>query len=99
MRLIQRELPLGTFILVDQVADRAPKRESSSFGKGCVEHASMVHPVSPRLRIHLAAAAMVEGLNAVRDGAYFCIERPQFIETGLRLPWQGRKPLWITDHP
>jgi 5'-methylthioadenosine phosphorylase len=34
--------------------------------------------VSPRLRIHLANAAMAEGINAVRDGTYVCIEGPQF---------------------
>src|SRR6202790_1098287 len=53
----KEELPPGTFVLVDQFIDRTYKRESSFFGKGCVAHVSMAHPVSPRLRIHLAAAA------------------------------------------
>ena len=53
----KEELPPGTFVLVDQFVDRTYKRESSFFGKGCVAHVSMAHPVSPRLRIHLAAAA------------------------------------------
>jgi 5'-methylthioadenosine phosphorylase len=51
----KEELPPGTFVLVDQFVDRTHKRESSFFGKGCVAHVSMAHPVSPRLRIHLAA--------------------------------------------
>jgi 5'-methylthioadenosine phosphorylase len=38
----------------------------------------MAHPVSPRLRIHLAAAAMAEQIHVVRDGTYVCIEGPQF---------------------
>src|SRR3978361_1271692 len=42
---------------VVQFVDRTHKRESSFFGKGCVAHVSMAHPVSPRLRIHLANAA------------------------------------------
>jgi len=56
----KEELPPGTFVLVDQFVDRTYKRESSFFGKGCVAHVSMAHPVSPRLRIHLAAAAEAE---------------------------------------
>jgi 5'-methylthioadenosine phosphorylase len=38
----------------------------------------MAHPVSPRLRIHLANAAEAEGLHVVRDGTYVCMEGPQF---------------------
>jgi purine nucleoside phosphorylase len=42
----KQELPPGTFVLVDQFIDRTYKRESSFFGKGCVAHVSMAHPVS-----------------------------------------------------
>jgi 5'-methylthioadenosine phosphorylase len=72
------ELPPGTFVLVDQFIDRTYKRETSFFGKGCVAHVSMAHPVSPRLRIHIAEAAMAEGIDVVRDGTYVCMEGPQF---------------------
>jgi 5'-methylthioadenosine phosphorylase len=71
-------LPPGTFVLVDQFVDRTHKRESSFFGKGCVAHVSMAHPVSPRLRIHLAAAAEAEGIAIARGGIYVCMEGPQF---------------------
>ena len=54
----KEELPPGTFVLVDQFVDRTHKRESSFFGKGCVAHVSMAHPVSPRLRARIAAAAV-----------------------------------------
>src|SRR5246127_4029991 len=74
----KEELPPGTFVLVDQFVDRTHKRESSFFGKGCVAHVSMAHPVSPRLRIHIGEAAMAEGIELVRDGTYVCIEGPQF---------------------
>ncbi len=74
----KHELPPGTFVLVDQFVDRTYKRESSFFGKGCVAHVSMAHPVSPRLRIHLAAAADAEGVAIARDGTYVCMEGPQF---------------------
>src|SRR6202050_5814280 len=58
----KENLAPGTFVLVDQFVDRTHKRESSFFGKGCVAHVSMAHPVSPRLRIHLAAAAEAENI-------------------------------------
>jgi 5'-methylthioadenosine phosphorylase len=74
----KEELPPGTFVLVDQFVDRTYKRESSFFGKGCVAHVSMAHPVSPRLRIHLAAAAEAEGVAIARGGTYVCMEGPQF---------------------
>src|SRR3569833_2596079 len=38
----------------------------------------MAHPVSPRLRIHLAAAAVAEGIAIARSGTYVCMEGPQF---------------------
>src|SRR5271155_3764667 len=74
----KEELPPGTFVLIDQFVDRTYKRESSFFVRGCVAHVSMAHPVSPRLRIHLAEAAMVENINIARGGTYVCIEGPQF---------------------
>ncbi len=85
----KEELPPGTFVLVDQFVDRTHKRESSFFGRGCVAHVSMAHPVSPRLRIHLAAAAEAEGIKAVRGGTSVCIEGPQFSTLAESLTYQG----------
>src|SRR6201993_1651421 len=85
----KEELAPGTFVLVDQFVDRTHKRESSFFGKGCVAHVSMAHPVSPRLRIHLAEAAMAEGIPMVRDGTYVCIEGPQFSTLAESLTYKG----------
>ena len=72
------ELPPGAFVLVDQFVDRTHRRESSFFGKGCVAHVSMAHPVSPRLPIHIAAAAQAEAIPITRGGTYVCMEGPQF---------------------
>ena len=85
----KQELPPGTFVLVDQFVDRTYKRESSFFGKGLVAHVSMAHPVSPRLRIHLAAAAAAESIDVVRDGTYVCIEGPQFSTLAESLTYKG----------
>src|SRR3954454_13833000 len=75
---IKEELPPSTFLLIDQLVDRTHKRESSFSGRRGVAHVSMAHPVSPRLRIHLANAAMAEGIEVKRDGTYVCMEGPQF---------------------
>ena len=74
----KEELPPGTFVLVDQFVDRTHKRESSFFGKGLVAHVSMAHPVSPRLRERIAAAAIAEGIEPKLGGIYVCMEGPQF---------------------
>jgi 5'-methylthioadenosine phosphorylase len=94
-------LPPGTFVLVDQFVDRTHKRESSFFGKGLVAHVSMAHPVSPNLRNHIAAAAQAEGIAAVRDGTYVCIEGPQFSTLAESLTYQqlGYAVIGMTNMP
>jgi 5'-methylthioadenosine phosphorylase len=79
----------GTFVLVDQFVDRTHGRAASFFGKGCVAHVSMAHPVSPRLRIHLAAAAEAEGIAVARSGTYVCMEGPQFSTLAESLTYKG----------
>ena len=83
------DLPPGTFVLVDQFVDRTHGRAASFFGKGCVAHVSMAHPVSPRLRIHLAAAAEAEGIAVARSGTYVCMEGPQFSTLAESLTYKG----------
>jgi 5'-methylthioadenosine phosphorylase len=97
----KEELPPGTFVLVDQFVDRTHKRESSFFGKGCVAHVSMAHPVSPRLRIHLAEAARAEGIDVVRDGTYVCMEGPQFSTLAESLTYKqlGYSVIGMTNMP
>ena len=56
------ELYPGLFVLVDQFVDRTHQRESSFFGRGCVAHVSMAHPVGPRLQERIAAATKAEGI-------------------------------------
>src|ERR687891_1889382 len=73
----KEELPPGTFVLIDQFIDRTHRRESSFFGKGCVAHVSMAHPVSPRLQDRIAAAAGAENIKLVRGGPHVGMEGPQ----------------------
>jgi 5'-methylthioadenosine phosphorylase len=97
----KEELPPGSFVLVDQFVDRTHKRESSFFGKGCVAHVSMAHPVSPRLRIHLAAAAEAEGIAVARGGTYVCIEGPQVSTLAESLTYKqlGYAVIGMTNMP
>jgi 5'-methylthioadenosine phosphorylase len=97
----KEDLPPGTFVLIDQFVDRTHKRESSFFGKGCVAHVSMAHPVSPRLRIHLAAAAEAENIHVVRGGIYVCIEGPQFSTLAESLTYKqlGYSVIGMTNMP
>src|SRR5215475_1040943 len=85
----REDLPPGTFVMVDQFVDRTHKRESSFFGKGCVAHVSMAHPVSPRLRFHLTAAAVAEGIPIAREGIYVCMEGPQFSSYAESMNYKG----------
>jgi 5'-methylthioadenosine phosphorylase len=85
----EQELPPGTFLLVDQFVDRTFKRDGSFFGKGCVAHVSMAHPVSPRLQERIAAAASAEGIRLVRGGTYVCIEGPQFSTYAESMTYRG----------
>jgi 5'-methylthioadenosine phosphorylase len=97
----REELPPGTFVLVDQFVDRTYRRESSFFGKGCVAHVSMAHPVSPRLRIHLAAAAEAEGIAIARTGTYVCMEGPQFstLAESMTYKTSGYSVIGMTNMP
>ncbi|MGY4311288.1 S-methyl-5'-thioadenosine phosphorylase [Bradyrhizobium sp. JR3.5] len=97
----KEELPPGTFVLVDQFVDRTYKRESSFFGKGCVAHVSMAHPVSPLLVKHLAAAAEAERIAFARGGTYLCMEGPQFSSLAESLTYkaQGYSVIGMTNMP
>jgi len=97
----REELPPGTFVLVDQFVDRTYKRESSFFGKGCVAHVSMAHPVSPRLSGHVADAAEAEGIAFVRGGTYLCMEGPQFSSLAESQTYkaQGYSVVGMTNMP
>src|SRR6186997_2276533 len=97
----KEELPPGTFVLIDQFVDRTYHRQSSFFGTGCVAHVSMAHPVSPRLRIHIAEAAQAEDIAVHRDGTYVCMEGPQFSTLAESLTYKqlGYSVIGMTNMP
>src|ERR1700750_3501910 len=87
---LKEEMPPGPFVLVDQFVDRTHKRESSFFGKGCVAHVSMAHPVSPLLRAHVAQAADAAGIAVTSGGTYVCMEGPQFSTLAESLTYKAQ---------
>ncbi|MET0301482.1 MAG: S-methyl-5'-thioadenosine phosphorylase, partial [Methyloceanibacter sp.] len=97
----KEELPPGTFVLIDQFVDRTFHRDGSFFGKGCVAHVSMAHPVSPGLRLHLAEAAEAECIAVARNGTYVCIEGPQFSTLAESLTYKnlGYSVIGMTNLP
>jgi 5'-methylthioadenosine phosphorylase len=97
----KEELAPGTFVLIDQFVDRTHARKSSFFGTGLVAHVSMAHPVAPRLRAHLGAAADAEAIHAARGGTYVCIEGPQFSTLAESLTYKqlGYAVIGMTNMP
>ncbi len=97
----KEELPPGTFVLVDQFVDRTVRRESSFFGKGCVAHVSMAHPVAPRLVARVQQAAEAEGIAIVRGGTYVCMEGPQFSSQAESITYKslGYSVIGMTNMP
>nr|WP_205789699.1 S-methyl-5'-thioadenosine phosphorylase [Microvirga makkahensis] len=74
----RQEYHPGFFVLVDQYVDRTHKRENSFFGRGCVAHVPMAHPVGPLLQRRIARAAAAEHIPHASGGTLVCIEGPQF---------------------
>ena len=85
----REDLPPGHFVLVDQYVDRTYARTSSFFGKGCVAHVSMAHPVAPKLVARIEAAARAENIACTRGGTYVCMEGPQFSSLAESLTYKG----------
>jgi 5'-methylthioadenosine phosphorylase len=61
----------------------------------------MAHPVSPRLRIHLANAALATGIEVKRDGTYVCMEGPQFSSYAESMTYKqlGYSVIGMTNMP
>jgi 5'-methylthioadenosine phosphorylase len=98
---LQHDYAPGIFVLVDQFVDRTFARPKSFFGKGCVAHVSMAHPVCARLGDALAEAGRSLGLGMRRGGTYLAMEGPQFstlAESELYRSW-GCAVIGMTNMP
>ncbi len=98
---LDEALAPGTFVLVDQFVDRTTKRESSFFGRGCVAHVSLAHPVSDEMISFIERAGNDVGLQCRRGGTYLAMEGPQFstyAESQLYRSW-GCQVIGMTNMP
>ena len=98
---LREDCPPGTFVIVDQFIDRTFARPKSFFGKGCVAHVSMAHPVSRDLGDRIEAAAAAVEAPFRRGGTYLAMEGPQFsslAESTLYRAW-GADVIGMTNMP
>lgn len=74
----QENMAPGDFVIVDQFIDRTFAREKSFFGKGCVAHVSVAHPVCRRLGNACYDVAKQADITVHYGGTYLAMEGPQF---------------------
>jgi 5'-methylthioadenosine phosphorylase len=98
---LREDLAPGDFVVIDQFIDRTFARAKSFFGRGCVAHVSMAHPVCGRVGDAIAQAAPAAGLALKRGGTYLVMEGPQFstlAESELYRSW-GCDVIGMTNMP
>jgi 5'-methylthioadenosine phosphorylase len=61
----------------------------------------LAHPVSPRLPVHIKAAAQAEDIAIVHGGTYVCMEGPQFSSLAESLTYKqlGYSVIGMTNMP
>ena len=98
---LRKDLPPGTFVIIDQFIDRTFARAKSFFDTGLVAHVSMAEPVCARLGDALTDAAKAVDIPTVRSGIYLAMEGPQFssrAESELYRQW-GCSVIGMTNMP
>ena len=75
---LREDLKPGMFVIIDQFIDRTVSRPRSFFGKGCVAHISMAHPICNRLAEAVYETAQKLGIASTMGGTYLAMEGPQF---------------------
>ena len=98
---LREELPPRSLVTPDQIIDRTIRHERSFFESGVVAHVGMADPFCARLRAATGEAAELAGRPVRRDGAYVCIEGPQFstrAESNLYRSW-GATVIGMTAMP
>lgn len=75
---LKEDLKPGMFVIVDQFIDRTVSRARSFFGKGCVAHLSLAHPICSRIAKIVYQSAQQLGIESAMGGTYLAMEGPQF---------------------
>jgi 5'-methylthioadenosine phosphorylase len=89
---LQAKIAPGDLVIVDQFIDKTFKRQNTFFtGFGAV-HCEMAEPVCGRLREALVHAGIPLDVTTHLNGAYVCMEGPQFstrAESQMHRKWGG----------
>lgn len=86
---IDPNLPIGSFVVPDQIIDYTHNRESSFQNRNIKEHFDFSYPFTPELRQLVIEAAKLAGLNPQEGGVYACTQGPRF-ETAAEIAKYGR---------
>ena len=99
---MREEIPPGDIVLVDQFIDRTVSRPRTFFEGGIVAHVGFAEPISRRVQSALQRACQRLDIRHHMNGAYVCIEGPQFstkAESLLYRTWPGVSVIGMTNLP
>lgn len=75
---VDPDLPIGSFVVPDQIIDYTHDREGSFETPGINEHFDFTFPFSSELRDRIIEAAFAAGLSPRDGGTYACSQGPRF---------------------
>ncbi|MCY4129631.1 MAG: S-methyl-5'-thioinosine phosphorylase [Gammaproteobacteria bacterium] len=86
---VDPDLPIGSFVVPDQIVDYTHDRVGSFETSGIKEHFDFTYPFSSDLRERVIEAAFVAGLSLRDGGTYACSQGPRY-ETAAEIAKFGR---------
>ena len=75
---VDPDLPIGSFVVPDQIIDYTHSREGSFETEGIKEHFDFTFPFSDDLRDRIIEAAFAAGLAPRDGGTYACSQGPRY---------------------
>lgn len=75
---VDPDLPIGSFVVPDQIIDYTHDREGSFETPGIKEHFDFTFPFSTDLRNRITEAAFAAGLSPRDGGTYACSQGPRY---------------------
>ena len=86
---VDPDLPIGSFVVPNQIIDYTHDREGSFEQPGIKEHFDFTYPFTDDLRERIIEAAFAAGLSPRDGGAYACSQGPRY-ETAAEIARFGR---------
>ena len=75
---VDPDLPIGSFVVPDQIIDYTHDREGSFETPGIKEHFDFTFPFSSEMRNQIIEAAFAAGLSPRDGGTYACSQGPRY---------------------